>query len=77
MVGNLCALGHGYSSHITQRTLKMKPKDQSKSQEVGRTWEMAKEGRGGLPRAFRGFVGWGQGGGAQWEGAEKGCQRDR
>lgn len=35
--------------------------DQSKSQEVGRTWEMAKEGRGGLPRAFRGFVGWGQG----------------
>lgn len=26
--------------------------DQGKSQEVGRAWEMAKEGRGGLPRAF-------------------------
>lgn len=35
--------------------------DQGKSQEVGRTWEMAKEGRGGLPRAFRCFMGWGQG----------------
>lgn len=35
--------------------------DQGKSQEVGRTWEMAKEGRGGLPRAFCCFMGWGQG----------------
>lgn len=33
--------------------------DQGKSQEVGRAWEMAKEGRGGLPRAFCCFVGWG------------------
>lgn len=35
--------------------------DQGKSQEVERTWEMAKEGRGGLPRALRCFAGWGQG----------------
>lgn len=35
--------------------------DQGKSQEVGRTWEMAKEGRGGLPRALHCFSGWGQG----------------
>lgn len=31
--GHLCALGHRYSSHMTYRTLKMKPKDQSKRQE--------------------------------------------
>lgn len=35
--------------------------DQGKSQEVGRAWEMAKEGRGGLPRAFCCFVGGGRG----------------
>lgn len=31
--------------------------DQGKSQEAGRAWEMAKEVRGGLPRAFCCFVG--------------------
>lgn len=33
--GHLCALGHRYSSHMTYRTLKMKPKDQGKRQEGG------------------------------------------
>lgn len=51
--------------------------DQGKSQEVGRAWEMAKEGRGGLPRALCCFVGWGQGRWVQREGSEEGCQRDR
>lgn len=34
---------------------------QGKSQEAGRAWEMAKEGRGGLPRALCCFMCWGQG----------------
>lgn len=36
---------------------------------------MAKEGRGGLPRALCCFVGWGQGRWVQREGSEEGCQR--